>query len=398
MGSYVLSDNFSDSSDYTDIMLNQIPLSFPVFEGNEERYTQEAIRSGHLATFGNFINKFELSLAKRTKTHQSVAVNSGTSALHLAMILLGIKAGDEVICQSFTFCASANPIVYLGAKPIFVDSEENTWNMCPELLEDAILSRIAHGKLPKAIVIVHLFGMPAKINEIMDIAQKYQIPVCEDAAEAVGSTYGGKSCGTFGKVGVFSFNGNKIITSGGGGALISNDTLLINRARYLATQAREDLPFYQHLEIGYNYKMNNLAAAIGLAQLEQLDSWVQKRRLINTQYKELLAHIPGISFQNDSEESESNFWLTTILVDEQVTGFTNDSLRIQLQKNNIETRFLWKPLHMQPVFRQLPFYGGRVAENLFNKGLCLPSSVNLSFEEQERIVSLIYQELAKSFR
>jgi dTDP-4-amino-4,6-dideoxygalactose transaminase len=379
-------------------MTYQIPLSFPVFEGNEELYTQEAIRSGHLATFGNFINKFEIGLGIKTKTHQTVAVNSGTSALHLAMVLLGIKEGDEVICQSFTFCASANPIVYLGAKPIFVDSEKDTWNICPELLEDAILSRIAQGKLPKAIVVVHLFGMPAKMNEILEIAMKYQIHILEDAAEAVGSTYEGKSCGTFGKVGVFSFNGNKILTTGGGGALISNDTQLISRARYLSTQAREDLPYYQHLEIGYNYKMNNLSAAIGLAQLEQLDGWVQKRRQINSLYKGLLAGIPGISFQNDSEESKSNFWLTTILVDHEITGFTNDNLRIKFLKSNIETRFLWKPLHLQPVFRKLPFYGGSVSEKLFNRGLCLPSSVDLTLPDQEKIVSLISQELAKSFR
>lgn len=379
-------------------MAYHIPLSFPVFEGNEERYTQEAIRSGHLATFGNFIDKFETGLAKKTETHQSVAVNSGTSALHLAMVLLGIKSGDEVICQSFTFCASANPIVYLGAKPVFVDSEKETWNICPELLEDAILSRIAQGKLPKAIVVVHLFGMPAKINEILDIARKYQIPVLEDAAEAVGSTYSGKSCGTFGKIGIFSFNGNKIITTGGGGALISNDTYLIQRARHLSTQAREDLPYYEHLEIGYNYKMNNLAAAIGLAQLEQLDIWLQKRRLINKRYKELLATMPGISFQNDSEKSKSNFWLTTILVDEEITGFTNENLRLLFLKSDIETRFLWKPLHLQPVFRNLPFYGGRVSEKLFNRGLCLPSSVDLTLQDQERIVGLISTELAKSFR
>jgi len=379
-------------------MAYQIPLSFPVFDGNEERYTQEVIRSGHLATFGNFINKFETSLAKKIKTHQTVAVNSGTSALHLAMVLLGIKQGDEVICQSFTFCASANPIVYLGAKPIFVDSEKDTWNICPELLEDAILSRIALGKLPKAIVIVHLFGMPAKIKEIMEIAEKFQIPVLEDSAEAVGSTYDGKSCGTFGKLGVFSFNGNKIITTGGGGALISDDTYLIQRARHLSTQAREDLPYYQHLEIGYNYKMNNMASAIGLAQLEQLDTWVAKRRQINKRYKELFASIPGISFQNDSELSKSNFWLTTILVDEKVTGFSNDNLRVQFLKNDIETRFLWKPLHLQPVFRHLPFYGGRVSEKLFNKGLCLPSSVNLKPQDQERIAGIVSTELAKTFR
>ena len=388
--------NLQYSKNY--FMAYKIPLSFPVFEGNEERYTQEAIRSGNLATFGNFIHKFENGLAKRTKTHQTVAVNSGTSALHLAMVLLGIKEGDEVICQSFTFCASANPIVYLGAKPIFVDSEKDTWNICPELLEDAILSRIAQGKLPKAIVVVHLFGMPAKLNEILEIAQKYQIPILEDAAEAVGSTYEGKTCGTFGKVGVFSFNGNKILTTAGGGALISNDTHLISRARYLSTQAREDLPYYHHLEIGYNYKMSNLSAAIGLAQLEQLDSWLKKRRLINTRYKELLAGIPGISFQNDSEESKSNFWLTTILVDQETTCFTNDKLRIQFLKSHIETRFLWKPLHLQPVFRQFPFYGGSISEKLFNRGLCLPSSVDLTLPDQERIVSLITEQLAKLLR
>ena len=388
--------NLQYSKNY--FMAYKIPLSFPVFEGNEERYAQEAIRSGNLATFGNFIHKFENGLAKRTKTHQTVAVNSGTSALHLAMVLLGIKEGDEVICQSFTFCASANPIVYLGAKPIFVDSEKDTWNICPELLEDAILSRIAQGKLPKAIVVVHLFGMPAKLNEILEIAQKYQIPILEDAAEAVGSTYEGKTCGTFGKVGVFSFNGNKILTTAGGGALISNDTHLISRARYLATQAREDLPYYHHLEIGYNYKMSNLSAAIGLAQLEQLDSWLKKRRLINTRYKELLAGIPGISFQNDSEESKSNFWLTTILVDQETTCFTNDKLRIQFLKSHIETRFLWKPLHLQPVFRQFPFYGGSISEKLFNRGLCLPSSVDLTLPDQERIVSLITEQFAKLLR
>lgn len=379
-------------------MSNQIPLSFPVFDGNENQYSQEAIRTGNLATFGKFINKFESKLAKRTKTHEAVAMNSGTSAIHLAMVLLGIKGGDEVICQSFTFCASANPIVYLGAKPIFVDSEKDTWNICPELLEDAILSRIALGKLPKAIVIVHLFGMPAKMNEIMEIAEKYQIPVLEDAAEAVGSTFAGKSCGTFGKIGVYSFNGNKIITTGGGGALISKDTNLINRARYLSTQAREDSPFYQHLEIGYNYKMNNLAAAIGLAQIEKLDQFLSKRRQINHQYKELLATLPGISFQNDSEQSKSNFWLTTILVDNKVTGFTNDMLRIQFSNSGIETRFLWKPLHLQPVFRNAPFYGGIVSEKMFNKGLCLPSSVNLTFADQVKIVGVISKELAKSFQ
>lgn len=378
-------------------MAFRIPLSFPVFKGNEKSYTEQAISSGHLATFGHFITKFEGKLAKKIRSHQAVALNSGTSALHLAMVLLGIGPGDEVICQSFTFCASANPIVYLGAKPIFVDSELDTWNISPEILEDAILSRIAMGKKPKAIVLVHLFGMPAKINEILEIANKYQIPVLEDAAEAVGSLYDGQHCGTFGRIGVFSFNGNKIITSGGGGALISNDTSIIQRGIHLSTQAREDLPYYQHLEIGYNYKMNNLTAAVGLAQLEQLEDFVKSRRKINQNYRELFSNFDGISFQEENEDSQSNFWLSTIIIDEKKTGFSNDRLRILLLKKGIETRFLWKPLHLQPVFKEVPFYGGRISEKLFLSGLCLPSSSNLSYSDQEEIAGIIEKEILKSY-
>lgn len=372
-----------------------LPLSFPVFEGNEGLYVQQAMEAGQLATNGAFISKFENKLSKRIKTHQAVALNSGTSALHLALILLGVGAGDEVICQSFTFCASANPIVYLGAQPIFVDSEEETWNISPELLEDAILSRIALGRKPKAIIVVHLFGMPAKMREIMEISTKYRIPVLEDAAEAVGSYYEGKACGTFGKAGIYSFNGNKIITTGGGGAVISDDASLIEKAKYLSTQAREDLPYYQHLEIGFNYRMNNMAAAVGLAQLEKLENWVSKRRMINEQYRMLFEDFPGISFQTESDESMSNYWLTTILIDEDLTGFSNDRLRILLFKNGIESRFLWKPLHLQPVYKGLPFYGGDCSENLFLKGLCLPSSVTLTLEDQKKIAGIIEKELSK---
>jgi dTDP-4-amino-4,6-dideoxygalactose transaminase len=373
----------------------KLPLSFPVFEGNESIYMQQALSSGHLATNGSFIEKFENKLSKKVKLHQVVALNSGTSALHLALLLLGVGRGDEVICQSFTFCASANPIVYLGGLPIFVDSEEDTWNMSPELLEDAIMSRIALGKKPKAIVVVHLFGMPAKMKEIMEIAGKYSIPVLEDAAEAFGSTYLGSSCGTFGKIGVFSFNGNKIITSGGGGALVSSEVSIIERAKYLSTQAREDLPYYQHLEIGYNYRMNNIAAAVGLAQLEKLDGWISKRRLINERYRILFEDFPGISFQTELEESNSNYWLTTILIDKTQTGFSNDKLRVLLFKHGIESRFLWKPLHLQPAFQGAPFYGGQIAEKMFLKGLCLPSSINLTFEDQKRILGVFENELSK---
>jgi dTDP-4-amino-4,6-dideoxygalactose transaminase len=373
-----------------------LPLSSPVFNGNEKIYSERAIGSGHIATFGGFITKFEHKLSKRLKTHEVVVLNSGTSALHLALAILGVEVGDEVICQSFTFCASANPIIYLGATPIFVDSELDSWNLCPELLEDAILGRIAKGKKPKAIVLVHLFGMPAKIEAILEISTKYGIPIIEDAAEAVGSTYNNVNCGTFGDIGIYSFNGNKIITTGGGGALISSNAAIIQRARYLSTQAREDLPYYQHLEIGFNYKMNNLAASIGLAQLEQLDEFVSRRRNINANYKKLLGSFEGITFQEDSVNSKSNFWLTALLIDDKITGFTNDRLRVVLKKRGIESRFLWKPLHMQPVFSGIPFYGGNNSEKMFKKGLCLPSSVNLTYNDQENIVDVIAQELIKA--
>lgn len=379
-------------------MAYNIPLSFPVLKGNENLYTQQAISSGHIATYGQFIHRFESKLSKRLKTHESVVLNSGTSALHLGMVLLGIGPGDEVICQSFTFCASANPVVYLGATPIFVDSEKDTWNICPEILEDTILSRISKGKKPKAIVIVHLFGMPAKINEILEISEKYKIPILEDAAEAIGSKFQGKSCGTFGQIGVFSFNGNKIMSAGGGGALIANDTNLIQRARLLSTQAREDLPFYHHLEIGYNYKMNNLSAAVGLAQLEQLDAFIKSRRLINQRYRDLLKNFPGIELQTESADSKSNYWLTAILVDKEKTGFSNEQLKRALMKKGVESRFLWKPLHTQPVFNTTPYYGGSMAEKLFESGLCLPSSVNLTLEDQELIVEVIHTELSKTFK
>ena len=373
-----------------------LPLSVPVFDGNEKKYSSQAIEAGLLATYGEFIGKFEEKLSRKVKSHQSVALNSGTSALHLSLVLLGVESGDEVICQSFTFCASANPIVYLGATPIFVDSEKDSWNICPEILEDTILSRIANGKKPKAIVVVHLFGMPARMKEILEISQKYEIPIIEDASESVGSRINDQFCGTFGDIGIFSFNGNKIITTGGGGALISRDTQMLQRARYLSAQAREDLPYYQHLEIGYNYRMNNMAAAIGLAQLEQLDSFVEKRRKINRIYRILLADVDVITFQNERGSSYSNFWLSSILIDPKKSGTTNDKLRVRLLKEDIETRFLWKPLHLQPVFQNMPYFGGTISEELFYNGLCLPSSVSLTLEDQERIVNLIKSTLVKT--
>jgi dTDP-4-amino-4,6-dideoxygalactose transaminase len=376
-------------------MAYSIPLSSPLFEGNEKDYLQTALSSGHIATNGEYIDKFESKLLAQSETHHAVALNSGTSALHLALVLLGVGRGDEVICQSFTFCASANPIVYLGGTPVFVDSEEETWNISPELLEEAILSRLAVGKKPKAIIVVHLFGMPAKMKEIMEISEKYEIPVIEDAAEAVGSTYQGKSCGALGTLGFYSFNGNKIITTGGGGALLTSDPSIVQKAKYLSTQAKENLPYYQHLEIGYNYRMNNMAAAIGLAQLEKLDGFVTKRRLINAGYRSLFGQIQGIHFQPELPESKSNFWLSTILIDEQATGVTNEKFRSMLLEREIETRYLWKPLHLQPIYRDAPFIGGQVAESLFSRGLCLPSSVNLTLQDQERIAGILEKQLSK---
>ena len=378
-------------------MDHSLPLSFPVFNGDEKIYSMRAISSGDAASFSGFITEFEQKLSKRVKTYEVVASNSGTSVLHLAMIIIGVEPGDEVICQSFTFCASANPIVYLGATPIFVDSENETWNMCPDLLEDTILSRISEGKKPKAIVLVHLFGMPAKLKELIEIATKYQINIIEDAAEAVGSLYDGKSFGTFGMAGIYSFNGNKITITGGGGALVSANTLIIQRARHLSTQAKEDLPYYQHLEIGFNYKMNNLAASIGLAQLEQLDEFISKIRQINANYKELLSPFEGLTFREDSESTKANFWLTGVLIDEKITGISNERLRINLMKKGVETRFLWRPLHMQPIFKEIPYYGGNNAEKMFKKGLCLPSSANLIFADQQKIAAVFVEELIKTF-
>ncbi len=378
-------------------MDHSLPLSFPVFNGDEKIYSMRAISSGDAASFSGFITEFEQKLSKRVKTYEVVASNSGTSVLHLAMIIIGVEPGDEVICQSFTFCASANPIVYLGATPIFVDSENETWNMCPDLLEDTILSRISEGKKPKAIVLVHLFGMPAKLKELIEIATKYQINIIEDAAEAVGSLYDGKSFGTFGMAGIYSFNGNKITITGGGGALVSANTLIIQRARHLSTQAKEDLPYYQHLEIGFNYKMNNLAASIGLAQLEQLDEFISKIRQINANYKELLSPFEGLTFREDSESTKANFWLTGVLIVEKITGISNERLRINLMKKGVETRFLWRPLHMQPIFKEIPYYGGNNAEKMFKKGLCLPSSANLIFADQQKIAAVFVEELIKTF-
>jgi dTDP-4-amino-4,6-dideoxygalactose transaminase len=317
------------------------------------------------------------------------ALSSGTAAIHLALILLGVQQGDEVICQSMTFSASANPIVYQGATPVFVDSENETWNMSPDFLDEAIKDRIKKGKKPKAIIPVHLYGMPCKLNEILKIAGEYEIPVIEDAAEALGSLYFKKKAGTFGHVSCLSFNGNKIITTSGGGAIVSKNENIINSARFLATQARDKAPHYQHSQIGYNYRMSNICAGIGRGQMTVLQERVAKRREIFFKYQKCLSNIPGISFQNEPEEFFSNRWLTTIVLDpaQAPNGVSNEDIRLSLESQNIESRPLWKPMHLQPVFKEAPYYGDKVSENLFLSGMCIPSGSNLTDGEFHRVIS-----------
>ena len=318
-------------------------------------------------------------------------MSSGTAALHLGLILLDVKPGDEVICQSMTFSASANPIAYLGATPIFVDSETETWNICPKSLELAIVDRMTKGKKPKAIIAVHLYGMPYKAEEIQAIAEKYAIPVLEDSAEALGSTYKGKKCGTFGALGVLSFNGNKIITTSGGGALVGANLAVKEKAVFLATQARDAAPHYQHSEIGYNYRLSNICAGIGRGQMEVLDDHIALRRKMHAFYVEIFDKIDGVTLFSEPNESYfSNHWLSAIVIDSSKTnGITREDLRLAMEGDNIECRPLWKPMHLQPIFASYPYYGGSVSENLFNDGLCLPSGSNLTDDERTRIKTLI---------
>lgn len=372
-------------------MDDKIWLSSPHMGGNELKYIHEAFDANWVAPLGPNVNGFELDLEKYLKQDIKVAaLSSGTAALHLALIECGVVAGDEVICQSMTFSASANPITYQGAIPVFVDSESDTWNICPIALEEAITDRMTNGKKPKAIIVVHLYGMPAKMDEIIAIAKKYDIAIIEDAAEALGSTYKDKNCGTFGKFGILSFNGNKIITTSGGGALVCHTEEDKDKAVFLSTQARDNAPHYQHTHIGYNYRMSNIVAGIGRGQMEVLDSRVQSRRAMNSFYQHIFADIEGVTvFKEPSDDYFSNHWLSAILIDEERTGKNREDLRLALLNHNIESRPLWKPMHLQPVFKDSPYYGNKVAENLFDKGLCLPSGSNLTTEDQNRIAGVI---------
>jgi dTDP-4-amino-4,6-dideoxygalactose transaminase len=375
-------------------MKDKIWLSSPHMGEMEQVFVKEAFDTNWIAPLGPHVNGFEADLQAFTKAGHAAALSSGTAALHLALILLDVKAGDEVICQSFTFSASANPIVYQGAVPVFVDSEKETWNMSPEYLEAAIKDRIAKGKKPKAIIAVHLYGMPAKMGEISAIAAKYGIPVIEDAAEALGSHINGKMCGTFGKLNILSFNGNKIITTSGGGALLAEDGKLIAKARFLATQARDNAPHYQHSHIGYNYRMSNVVAAIGRGQMVVLNERIAARRANYLRYEKLFWEINAkgyhIELLPEPEGFFSNRWLTTITVDpEKNKGITREDVRLALDAENIESRPLWKPMHLQPVFADSPFYGDGTSEGLFDQGLCLPSGSNLGVEDWSRIEEVL---------
>lgn len=356
--------------------------------GNELKYIHEAFDTNWVAPLGPNVTAFENKLADYLNIKHAVALSSGSAAIHLALIILGVKAGDEVIASSFTFSATINPIVYQGAIPVLIDSEVDTWNMSPELLEIAIKDRLAKGKKPKVIIVVHLYGMPAKIEELMAISEKYEIPIIEDVAEALGSKYKGKALGTFGIMGIFSFNGNKIITTSGGGALVSNDNNAVEKAMFLATQARDSAPHYQHSQIGYNYRMSNIIAGIGRGQMEVLDSRVEMRRSINKIYKDHFINNEGISFLCEpSADFYSNYWLTTILIDPvKADGITSKDIRLALETDRIESRPLWKPMHLQPIFLKYPSYIDGVSEKLFNCGLCLPSGSNLNEEDIGRIV------------
>lgn len=357
--------------------------------GNELKYVNEAFETNWVAPLGPNVNAFENDLSQYLGIKHCAALVSGTAAIHLALILLGVNQGDEVICQSFTFSATANPIIYQGATPVFVDSESETWNMDPELLEKAIKERLRKGKKPKAIIVVHLYGMPAKMDEIMSIAERYEIPIIEDAAEALGSKYKDKFCGTFGCMGILSFNGNKIITTSGGGALISNNNDFIQKSRFLATQARDNAPHYQHSHIGYNYRMSNVVAGIGRGQLEVLNLRIEQRRANNKFYREMLDGKRGITFHTETTNSFSNYWLTSIIIDSKVTGITREDLRKGLEEDNIESRPLWKPMHLQPVFSGAPAYTNGFSEHAFENGLCLPSGSNLTNDDKSRIANQI---------
>ncbi len=371
--------------------LKKIWLSSPHMSGEELKYIQEAFDTNWIAPLGPHVDAFENEVANFVGVKHAAALMSGTAAIHLALVMLGVGSGDEVICQSFTFSASANPIIYQHATPVFVDSETDTWNMDPNLLEEAIKDRILKGRKPKAVILVHLYGQPAKLDEIVQICNRYEIPLIEDAAEALGSEYKAKKAGSFGKFGILSFNGNKIITTSGGGMLISNDEDIIQKARFLSTQARDDAPHYEHTHIGYNYRMSNVLAAIGRGQMSVLQKRIEQRRSVFEHYKTVLSDLPGIHFQPEYKGTLSNRWLTALTIDPKLSKVDREKVRLELAKKNIESRPLWKPMHLQPVFKGVPAYINGTSELLFKNGLCLPSGSNLVRKEIELIIDSIFK-------
>ncbi len=370
--------------------MNRIYLSPPVLDGRERELLASAFESNWITTLGPQVDAFEIEISRATNVRFAAATASGTAALHLALINLGVGPGDEVICSTFTFSASANPIVYCGAMPVFIDSNRDTWNMDPELLEEELRACALRGKLPKAIIVVDLYGQCADFDPILKIAAEYGVPVIEDAAEALGATYRGKPAGSFGAMSIVSFNGNKIITTSGGGMLLSNTRAYIDTAKFLSTQARDPAPHYQHSYIGHNYRMSNLLAAVGRGQLENLGRKVAQRRAINAFYRDILKDVPGIEFMPEASYGVPNCWLTCITIDPEAFGATNEDVRLALEEKNIESRPVWKPMHQQPVFARSPIRGGAVVDHIFSKGLCLPSGSGMTDADLRRVVDVIF--------
>ena len=369
--------------------MKPILLSTPHIGNQELEFVKEAFATNWIAPIGPHVDAFEQEFCQVTGASHAAAVSSGTAALHLALQLVGVTRGDEVFCSTLTFAATANPITYLGAKPVFIDSDRISWNMNPDLLQEALQKRAYFGKLPKAVIVVHLYGQSADIEPILKLCDQYNIPLIEDAAEALGATYKGLSPGTFGRFGIYSFNGNKIITTSGGGMLVSDDNQLITKAKFLATQARDPAPHYQHSEIGYNYRLSNVLAGIGRGQLQVLNERVAARRRNFEIYQSTLGNIPGIEFMPEADFGYSTRWLTALTITPEAFGADREYIRIQLTKQQIEARPVWKPLHLQPVFSECECIGGEVAENLFLHGLCLPSGSNLTDEDLARVINAI---------
>jgi dTDP-4-amino-4,6-dideoxygalactose transaminase len=366
----------------------RIYLSPPHLDGQEKQLLVDAFDSNWITTLGPHVQAFEKEMCEQLGVGYAVALSSGTAALHLALIMLGVEKGDEVICSDLTFVATANAIRYCGASPVFIDSDWPSWNMDPALLEEELVQRSKNGRLPKAAIVVDLYGQIADYDRILPILAKYDVPMVEDAAEALGAKYAGKSAGRFGKMGILSFNGNKIITTSGGGMLVSDNSDYIARARYLATQAREPVPYYEHKSVGYNYRLSNLLAAVGRGQLQNLRKKVDRRRGINAFYRQHLEGLPGLKFMPEIPKGISTFWLTCVTIDPVKFGSTNEEIRLLLEKHDIELRNLWMPMHLQPVFQGFPFRGAGVSKKLFETGLCLPSGSALTEADLERIVGI----------